>query len=140
MKKTFLTMIVAAAALHAQPLGFGIKGGVPLTDLFSTQNNLAGTVLNTETERYIIGPMVELRLPAGFSIEADALYSRANFSSALTAAGSFSTSVVDTNSWEFPVVLKKKFGGAHAVAVSARPYVEAGASFRHLSGLGSLPS
>jgi len=140
MKKTITVMFVGAACLFAQPIGLGIKGGVPLTDLFATSGNPPNSVVNTSTDRFIVGPMIELRLPAGFAIEGDALYSRANFSSAPLTAGSVASSVVDSNSWEFPIVLKKKFGGANAIAASVKPYIEGGASFRHLSGISSLPS
>jgi opacity protein-like surface antigen len=136
MLKTLLSLIFAAAPVFAQPIGFGIKGGLPLTDLFEARN---GNV-ETETRRYVIGPMVEIRLPAGFAIEGDALYSRANFSSLLGTAGSLVTAPFDANSWEFPILLKKKFGGANAGVAAVRPYIGAGASFRRLSGLGSIGS
>jgi hypothetical protein len=136
MLKTSLLVVLAAASSLAQPIGLGIKGGMPLGDLFEARTN----GFDTETKRYVIGPMVELRLPAGLAIEVDALYSRANFSSVLGAAGSLITAPFNTNSWEFPILLKKKFGGADAVAASARPYVGAGASFRRLSGLTNIGS
>jgi opacity protein-like surface antigen len=134
-RATFLLSITAAAAL-AQPIGVGVKGGVPFTDLFDEESS----AVQTETKRYIVGPMVELRLPAGLAIEVDALYSQANFSSVFGAAGSLITAPFKTNSWEFPILLKKKFGGADAIAASARPYIGAGASFRRLSGLTNIGS
>lgn len=140
MKKTLLLFVVTSIGSFAQPIGLGVKGGVPFTDAFDTVSNPAGVLANTDTKRYIVGPMIELRLPAGLAIEADALYTRVNFNSALTAATSTIFSVTDSNSWEFPVLLKKKFGGVNAVAASARPFVGAGVSFRHLSGLKSLPA
>lgn len=137
MTKTFLSVIVlTAASAFAQPIGVGIKGGLPFNDLFSANT----TGVDADTKRYIVGPMIELRLPAGLAIEADALYTRANFSSVITGAGSIITAPFKTNSWEFPILLKKKFGGANAVAASVRPYVEAGASFRRLSGVTDIGS
>ena len=136
MLKTSLFVVLAAASSLAQPIGIGVKGGMPLGDLFEAQTN----GFDTDTKRYLIGPMVELRLPAGLAIEVDALYSRANFSSVLGAAGSLITAPFNTNSWEFPILLKKKFGGADAIAASARPYIGAGASFRRLSGLTDVGS
>jgi hypothetical protein len=136
MIKTLIPLIALAAGLCAQPIGFGVKGGIPLTDLFDSENN----TVDTETKRYIIGPMVELRLPAGLAIEADALYSRAKFSSVFGAAGSILTSPLDADSWEFPILLKYKFGSAGTIGASARPYIGAGASFRRLSGLGTIGS
>ncbi|HYO83337.1 MAG TPA: outer membrane beta-barrel protein [Bryobacteraceae bacterium] len=136
MTKPLIVLALTALAAVAQPIGIGIKGGLPFNDLFEAEN----PAVETETKRYIVGPMIEVRLPAGFAIEADALYSRANFSSVLSGAGSIITAPFNTNSWEFPVLLKKKFGGADAVAASARPYIGAGPSFRRLSGLSNIGS
>ena len=136
MLKTILLFLFVVAGVWAQPIGLGIKGGVPFTDLFESESN----VVQTDTQKYIVGPMVELRLPAGFAIEADALYSKTNFSSILDAAGSIVTAPFDTNSWEFPILLKKKFGGANAGVAAVRPYIGAGVSFRRLSGISSIGS
>jgi hypothetical protein len=122
-----------AASTFGQ-IGVGVKGGVPLTDLFDSDSPNA----TTDTKKYIIGPMIELRLPAGLGIEFNALYTKADFSSVLDAAGSVTTSAFDTSAWEFPLLLKYKFGGANAVAASVRPYIEAGASFRRLSDVGNI--
>ncbi|MDZ4797181.1 MAG: hypothetical protein SGI92_03385 [Bryobacteraceae bacterium] len=136
MIRTFSLLFVCALTSLAQlPIGVGIKGGIPFNGSFTDVGRFT-----SETQRYIVGPMVELRLPAGFAIEGDALYSKVNLSGPLSAVGSVFGSLVDSSSWEFPVLVKKKFGGPNAVAASARPYVGAGASFRSLTGLGSLPS
>lgn len=119
----------------AQPVGVGVKVGVPFNGTFKDVGNY-----QSDTKRYIVGPMLELRLPAGFAIEGDALYTKVNLSGPLSAVGSIAGSLVDTNSWEFPVLLKYKFGGTNAGVAAIRPYVGAGASFRYLSGLGDLPS
>jgi hypothetical protein len=136
MVKSIFSLLAVAAGLCAQPIGVGIKGGVPLTDLFDSDSS----IVDTETKRYIVGPMIELRLPAGLAIEADALYSRAKFGSIFGAAGSVLTAPFDTDSWEFPILLKYKFGAASTVGASVRPYIGAGASFRRLSGLSSIGS
>lgn len=135
MLKPLITAILFTISASAQ-IGFGVKGGAPLTDLFNAETPAAAT----DTKRYIVGPMVELRLPAGIAIELDALYSRANFSNALGATGSILTAPFDTDSWEFPLLLKKKFGGANAGVGSVRPYIGAGASFRRLTGIGDIGS
>ena len=71
MKPLLLFLLGAAAAL-AQPVGFGVKGGVPLTDFVTTvQSKNFG--LNNNTKRYIVGVSGELRLPFGLGIEVDAL-------------------------------------------------------------------
>lgn len=134
MRKTLLAFVVLTAASFAQPIGFGVKGGLPLTDAFHTGSG-ADASYTSDTKRYIIGPQVELRLPAGLSIELDALYTKLNFSSVRGAAGSVVNAATDANSWEFPLLLKYKFGGPNAVVGSVRPFVSTGASFRRLSDI-----
>jgi Outer membrane protein beta-barrel domain len=111
----------------AQPISFGIRAGVPFTqayaDLTLVQTN--GVVQTfSESTGYVIGPMVELHLPIGFSVEADALYRPIQISH----TGAISAIGMNTTSWEFPVVGKYRF--LHTPLV--KPYVEAGPSFRHV--------
>ena len=73
MKPLFLLLLSSAAAF-SQPFGFGIKGGVPMTDFLSATSRPAGLSYIANTNRYVVGPMAELRLPFGFGIEVDALY------------------------------------------------------------------
>jgi opacity protein-like surface antigen len=134
MKTILLTFVLAIGCL-AQPIGVGIKGGLPFNDVFDD-----GANIRSETKRYIVGPMIELRLPAGFAIEGNALYNRVKFDSVLGATGSIAGAVLDADNWEFPVLLKYKFGGADAVAAAVRPYIAAGASFRRISDITSIPS
>jgi opacity protein-like surface antigen len=136
MTKTVLLLLVSAAAAFSQPIGVGVKVGLPLNDVFEGGSN-ATTTFESETKRYIVGPQIELRLPAGFAIELDALYTQANFSSFSRGVNTIS-GVADANAWEFPLLLKKKFGGANAVAASVRPFVSVGASFRRLTDVGKI--
>jgi hypothetical protein len=73
MRRTYWSLIVLACIalpLQAQlPLGFGLKGGARLTDFTSGSSDVTSA-----DHVYTIGPYAELRLPAGFSIEADLLY------------------------------------------------------------------
>ena len=136
MMKTFTLMFVCAAAAMAQPIGVGLKVGLPLTDAFDTASGPAGSY-SSDTKRYIIGPQVELRLPAGFAIELDALYTKLNFSFDGTPAGLIRpvSEITDADAWEFPLLLKKKFGGANAGVAAVRPFVATGASFRRLTSI-----
>ena len=134
MIKTLSLLFVCTAAAMAQPIGVGLKVGLPLTDAFDIATGPSGSY-TSDTTRYIIGPQVELRLPAGFAIELDALYTKLNFSSVGSVAGSVVNAVTDADSWEFPLLLKKKFGGANAGVAAVRPFVDVGASFKRLTSI-----
>ena len=121
-------------AALAQPIGVGVKVGLPLTEAFKTGSGPSSSYFS-DTKRYIIGPQIELRLPAGLSIELDALYTKLNFSSVGGVAGSVVNAVTDADAWEFPLLLKYKFGGANAIAASVRPFVATGAAYRRLTGI-----
>lgn len=103
-----LLSIPGVCAISAQSVTFGIKGGISLLDR---------TPPTDESRPYIVGGSVEVRLPARFAIEADALYQRIGNSSAdatipsginlvpLPSLSSF-TSRYRGNVWEFPVLGK----------------------------------
>jgi opacity protein-like surface antigen len=119
----------------AQPVSVGIKGGVPITDAFDTaQGNQAAYASNTH--RYVVGPTVQFNLPLRFSIEVDALYRRLGFDyNQFGGAGSPTFASTTANSWEFPVL------GKWAILPGpVRPFVDFGANFRHLSGVGQIRS
>lgn len=120
----FIPLFVPAQGF-AQLVSFGVKGGVPATDAFKTAR-AAGNGYVSGTKRYVAGGTFEVRLPAGIGVELDALYRRLNYEASGTD-GSTSTS---GNSWEFPLLFKLR-----AVEPSIRPFLVAGPSFRHVSGL-----
>jgi opacity protein-like surface antigen len=137
MTKTFLVLSVWAAAAFAQPIGFGLKVGAPLTEAFDTATGPSSSYTSS-TKRYLIGPQVELRLPAGLGIELDALYTRLNFASVSGVASSFVTAATVADAWEFPLLLKYKFGGANAGVAAVKPFVDTGASFRRLTNISQI--
>ena len=108
-------------------VSIGVKGGVPITDALNTARGVSSAYF-TNTKRYLIGPTVEFHLPARFSIEIDALYKRLGYQ--YEATGPTVNASTVANSWEFPVLGKFEiFPGP------VRPFIDAGASFRHLSGI-----
>lgn len=129
MIRTFLLVFVSVMTVAAQPVGVGIKVGVPLTEAYDTVSETTRGVVS-KTRNFIVGPQFELRLPAGFAIELDALYTRTKFTprGAANIVADFTS-----DSWEFPLLLKYKFASG-----VLRPFVDAGASFRRLSGLGGI--
>lgn len=115
MHKTLFGIFVLAAAAYAQPLGIGLKLGVPATDAFKVIQ--AQSI--ADAQNLVWGPYLELHLPGGNSVEIDALRRKYDFRAAGTS-----------NSWEFPVVLKHRIGQG-----MARPYFEGGAAFSHISDI-----
>ncbi|HLK62687.1 MAG TPA: outer membrane beta-barrel protein [Bryobacteraceae bacterium] len=126
MRSLFLFLFATVSA-SAQPISAGLKVGVPLTDFFSTVENVSSSVPN----RFIVGAMAELRLPFGLGVEVDALYRRVHYEDTLgnTAIG-VTMDRTTANSWEFPILGKYRFPMR-----IARPYVEAGIAFDTLQGL-----
>jgi hypothetical protein len=123
-------LAICPMAVWAQLVSFGVKGGVPLTNAFDTARTGSLTYLSN-TKRYLVGGALELRLPLGLGVEFDALYKRLNYES---TAGS-QTVATRANSWEFPLLFKLR-----ASSPAIRPFLTAGPSFRHLSGLRSFLS
>ena len=112
-----------------------MKAGVPLTDSFSNTPIAPGITGYSDSKNYIIGPMVELKLPFHLSVEADGLYRPYTLG---TEAAGVKVSSNDYSVWEFPVLAKYRFSFP-----IAKPYIEAGPSFRtassaisYLSGTG----
>jgi hypothetical protein len=126
MKKYILLLLVGTAApfASAQLFSVGALGGVPVSD----------TKGNDESRPYVVGGSAELRLPAGFALEADALYRRLGNSSSFFLSSSPGTSGYYLNrergnSWEFPLLGKYYFRRTSAW----QPFVGTGFSFRTIS-------
>ena len=125
MKLSLLLLSISALA-SAQPFTAGVKVGLPLTDFLNTVN---GTTSST-TNRYLVGPMVELRLPAGLGVEFDALYRHFDYTNLVGSTVNAVTSTGSSGAWEFPLVAKYKFPSR-----IVRPYLEAGVSWDTLMGV-----
>jgi len=134
--RPLILILLSATFAWTQPFSFGVKGGVPLTDFLSVaesgglENPSEFVKYSSTTNRYIIGPTAELRLPFGLSIEADALYRHLNYQMSGAQANILQTSQTTAGSWEFPVLLKYRFPSK-----IVRPYVSGGFAFDTLSGL-----
>ena len=103
-------------------IGYGVRGGVRTTD------DVSGD-LTSESKRYIVGPMVEIRLPLRLSFEFDAPYRRFGFTGSTSSVFGNSVTRERANSWEFPMVLKYSL----PVAL-AHPFVGAGYAPRAIHG------
>ena len=132
MRPLFLLLLGAASA-HAQPFSFGLKGGLPMTDFLSTgQSSIESLSFTSSTNRYIVGPTAELRLPFGFGVEVDALYRHFNYaeSGVINGAATLLNTNTTSSAWEFPLLLKYRLPGK-----IIHPYVDGGVAWDTLSGL-----
>jgi hypothetical protein len=127
--RTLVLLLGGVAAAGAQPFSFGVKGGLPLTDFFDAVNsdNLG---YFSSTNRYIVGPTVELHLPFGLSVEFDALYRHLHFSNVSNTVDVLVNSSTESGSWEFPLLIKYRFKGP-----LVRPFIDGGVAWDTLSGV-----
>ncbi len=120
IRKILVFTGLAGIAAGAQNFGYGVRGGVPLSDFLKAESKV-GALTNVVTGRgtVIVGPMVEVRLPFGLGIEANAIYRRWNADGALSRGSA--------NTWEFPVYGKVRMPG-----IAVRPYIGGGLNFQKL--------
>ena len=125
-------LFFCATSLFSQTFSVGVKGGLGLTDSFTTDSIDGNPLSGPGAKDYVIGPTFEIHLPFSFAVEADALYRPLHFTAFQQSSFTGGQSI---NSWEIPVVAKYRF---HAPLV--KPYVEAGPTFRALGNLGPVLS
>ena len=140
MRCLILLVLASTLSFGQHLISFGIKGGVPLTDALSDKTFVGVDVLTrvfSDSKNYVIGPTVELKLPAGFAIEADALYRPLNLSTETRVVPRPPTTLsVDVHTMEFPILAKYHF--LHTPVV--KPYAEAGPIFRYVGSRASYLS
>jgi hypothetical protein len=86
--------ILTGCVGFGQSFSAGVVGGATGTD------DLTGAGAAGVSKRYVIGPALDIGLPFGFGVEADALYRREGYQ---TSFSSFAYSVFSderANSWE----------------------------------------
>lgn len=125
MFRSFLLILGLSSLAPAQFIGAGVKVGATPTKWLETTG--ARETVSDESGHFTVGPYVELRLPRGFAVEANALYR--NFGAlTLNNLGDLATSArSDAKSWEFPILGKYRFGSG-----GVRPFIVAGPTFRWL--------
>jgi hypothetical protein len=117
-------LVLLASGLSAQNISWGVRGGVPFTDSFKTISSAAsGDLFKNRPSHWILGPTLEVRLPAGFGVTLDLLYNRLGYDSGgQTDKG---------GKWEFPAMVRYRIGPQPAV----KPFIAAGGSFSKITGL-----
>jgi hypothetical protein len=153
LKKSIALIVglFCASALFAQdqgeghlPVTLGLKGGVPITNMFSSSNTgqifsvggsgastIPGAAFSSHTTRYILGGSAEFRVPFHhLRFEVDGLYKRGGFDSALPFGSSLAYRPTTFNWWEIPGLFKFNVSLGHF-----RPFFDFGASYRHISSI-----
>ena len=102
--------IVTCSICFGQSLSIGVIGGGMAT------NDLSNQFVTSVSTRYVVGPKLDIGLPLGFGIEADALYRHESFQTDFSGS-----SELYRTSWEFPILLKKRLS-----LPLVKPFVEAG--------------
>ncbi len=126
MKTLAISLFLLCPAAFGQLFSFGVRGGVPLTGAYSSGDSIQVT---SGPVGYLVGPMVELHLPFGLGVEADAMYRPVEGLLQLSQ-NTFESYSSGSGSWEFPILAKYHFLPLPIV----KPYVDAGPSFRVVSG------
>jgi Outer membrane protein beta-barrel domain len=125
--KLILLALVASAGFCGDALAVGARGGLPLGDAFSSVQNQDFRIFGRN--RFVVGPTIELRLPAGVGFNFDILYRRYAVES--NAPGDPASK--GAAQWEFPLMFRYRFPG-----IVARPFVAAGPTFNRLTGVTSI--
>jgi hypothetical protein len=134
LSKLLACAVAGTAALSAQHISVGVKAGTPITDPFSDQTFTSVDVITRsipDSKNLIIGPMLDIRLPLGLGIEANALYRPVGITTQTQVIPQTAVRNSQTlTTWVFPVL--GKFSVPFPIV---KPYVEAGPSFRRLGGI-----
>ena len=124
-----LSLGMNAQDSESRPITLGFKVGIPVTSMFSTSNTTLSSY-SSHVPRYTFGLTGEFRLPKQFRLEVDGLYKRAGFANSGPFGGTSNLFYQNTslNVWEVPVLIKRTINLGRV-----RPFVDFGASLRHIS-------
>ncbi len=127
-----LTLFGPAAA-QAQPLYFGLKAGLVLTETRESQFYTDRTGVydfQFALRRHSIGPAVEVGLPLRLRLESGFLYRRFRASRNISMGpSSWDAYTIRGSRWEIPLVLKREFTGGRV-----RPFLGGGGAWSHTPG------
>jgi hypothetical protein len=101
-----------------------------MTDLLDARTG-AFYAYTSVTNRYLIGPAVEVKLPFDLGVELDALYRRFRYTVAGCKVYPYCSNGrrVTGNAWEFPLLAKYRFRSG-----IVRPYLDAGIAWDAVTG------
>jgi len=114
--RIFACLLLACSLSSAQTISFGLDAGIPLNDLASA---LPGQV--AATQRYTVGPAIQVGLTRRFALDVGFLYKRLDLG--LRTEGTRAA----VHRWELPLLARYEFSGRRL-----RPFVHAGVSFNRV--------
>jgi len=127
MGRAGLLVLLVTCSAWPQPVGGGLKAGVPFQKPFS----LMGAGFQADRVPYIIGPFIELRFPKGLALEVDSLYERLRFQYEFSRPGlALEKAETTASSWQFPVLVKYRFR-----AGVAAPFVSGGVTANYIGNI-----
>ena len=118
-------LMIPGPPAYSQIFSFGVKVGVPVTTVYTTQQIPDGGASANE-QRFTIGPTAEVHLPFHLSFEVDALWRQSSFSA--VGAHLFESLDSAVNDWQVPLLAKyeMELGPIH-------PFIDGGIVYRHVS-------
>jgi hypothetical protein len=128
MRNLAVLFLITIGAASAQSLSVGVIGGAPFTDVVKTEFTPQNVASTAKSVNYTVGGSVQVNLPLGLRLEADALYRPYS----LSIGGHQFGEDISAQQWRFPVLAQYRFGGPFI-----KPFLEGGLSFEHLSGISS---
>jgi hypothetical protein len=124
-------LLAFAASGFAQHLDFGfgvgVKGGTGFTDLLEATGTINGSNVSlSKSNDYIVGPVVELRIPFGFALEVNGLYRGTEYTQTINGG----QSTINAHAWEIPYLAKFRFP-----IPLLKPFISAGGAYRSFTDL-----
>jgi hypothetical protein len=122
MKRIVILAAFCASSASAE-ISVGVLGGVPFTDVVNATSQ--NSVAYVNSSHYTVGPALQIGLPLGLRVEADALFRPYGFGEFIPNG-----SVIDVSAkeWRFPLLAQYRFPFP-----VVRPFIEGGVSFNHLA-------
>lgn len=135
---TTVTTVQAAKPPDSKPkvrgeLTIGLIAGGQLRDLFQAQSGPGGFLENA-SGRFVFGPTVQWHW-SRFSLGLDALYRKYGLKSSGTLLGMGFTNQSQGRTWEFPLILRRKF---YPQSVNFRPFLGGGLAMRFVGQSSTL--
>ncbi len=135
-------MIAPTVPALGQGFHLGVKAGVPMTAYYQlgfapSRNPGFGILYSAATRRYTAGFAAEWSVSHRIGFEVDALYKRTGYihdETAFSPYGGMNTTYFDVkgDSWDFPILMKYRFGS------SRLPFASAGLVYRYFGPVRAL--